>query len=405
MPLVEEDRLDAERVEQRQAAEAVGPLDRQGVLAILVVDPRGPGRPGRDSGRPSVAPGVGRGGRRDGRDRDGEPARPASRSLTRELEQRAEGGQQGDGGEGSLHGRGGPGFDARDGLDWRPTAAIVAIVRSHADRRPSRTRDRSARLAFSVSGTPVPSIRIASVARSRRSALTEVDRPLGAGDCPHFRRSLTGRGRSLSVSTVRRVATGPDRSRTRTPSIAETRSTHADPPSRAPGQGPDQDRGDRRPGLARPGDGSATWSRPGSTSSGSTSRTGPTTSTTATLAAIRAVADEAGRSIAVLQDLGGPKIRLGPIPGDAVECRLGDEFALVDDRTVRRPPPAHLHLSRAWPTTSRSATSSCSPTARWRWASTAASRAGPGWSVTLGGPAPVEAGDQPARRRPERSRP
>ena len=53
-----------------------------------------------------------------------------------------------------------------------------------------------------------------------------------------------------------------------------------------------------------------------------------------TLAAIRRVADEAGRPVAVLQDLGGPKIRLGPIPGDAVECRPGDDFALVDDRTT-----------------------------------------------------------------------
>ena len=41
--------------------------------------------------------------------------------------------------------------------------------------------------------------------------------------------------------------------------------------------------------------------------------------------------------IAVLQDLGGPKIRLGPIPGDAVECRLGEEFILVADRTSDDP--------------------------------------------------------------------
>ena len=51
------------------------------------------------------------------------------------------------------------------------------------------------------------------------------------------------------------------------------------------------------------------------------------------LRAIRAVADESGRLIAVLQDLGGPKIRLGTIPGDAVDCRLGDEFILRKDRT------------------------------------------------------------------------
>ena len=53
--------------------------------------------------------------------------------------------------------------------------------------------------------------------------------------------------------------------------------------------------------------------------------------------AIRRVSDESGRNIAVLQDLGGPKLRLGPIPGDAVECRLGDEFSLVRDRTADDP--------------------------------------------------------------------
>src|SRR5206468_4048172 len=35
----------------------------------------------------------------------------------------------------------------------------------------------------------------------------------------------------------------------------------------------------------------------------------------------------------VLKDLGGPKIRLGAIPGDAVACPLGAEFRIVTDRT------------------------------------------------------------------------
>src|SRR5436305_7432782 len=52
----------------------------------------------------------------------------------------------------------------------------------------------------------------------------------------------------------------------------------------------------------------------------------------ATLADIRALARETGRHVAVLQDLCGPKMRLGPIPGDLVECGLGDEFSLVADR-------------------------------------------------------------------------
>jgi pyruvate kinase len=52
------------------------------------------------------------------------------------------------------------------------------------------------------------------------------------------------------------------------------------------------------------------------------------------LRTVRSVADATGRSIGVLLDLGGPKIRLGPIPGDEVECPLGDEFTLVVDRTA-----------------------------------------------------------------------
>jgi len=57
----------------------------------------------------------------------------------------------------------------------------------------------------------------------------------------------------------------------------------------------------------------------------------------ATLRAIREVADASGRMLAVLQDLGGPKIRLGPIPGDSVDCQPGDEFVLTADRTSDDP--------------------------------------------------------------------
>lgn len=55
------------------------------------------------------------------------------------------------------------------------------------------------------------------------------------------------------------------------------------------------------------------------------------------LETIRAIAGQTDHRIAVLMDLGGPKIRLGPIPGDQVECRLGDEFTLVNDRTTDDP--------------------------------------------------------------------
>lgn len=51
----------------------------------------------------------------------------------------------------------------------------------------------------------------------------------------------------------------------------------------------------------------------------------------AILADIRALSRESGRHVGVLQDLCGPKMRLGPIPGDLVECPLGEEFALVTD--------------------------------------------------------------------------
>jgi pyruvate kinase len=58
---------------------------------------------------------------------------------------------------------------------------------------------------------------------------------------------------------------------------------------------------------------------------------------TTTLAVIREVAEASGRMIAVLQDLGGPKLRLGPIPGDVVDCRSDEEFVLVQDRTADDP--------------------------------------------------------------------
>ena len=57
----------------------------------------------------------------------------------------------------------------------------------------------------------------------------------------------------------------------------------------------------------------------------------------ATLRDARAAAEACGRVVAVLQDLGGPKIRLGPITGDAVECPVGEEFTLVTDRTSDDP--------------------------------------------------------------------
>jgi pyruvate kinase len=47
------------------------------------------------------------------------------------------------------------------------------------------------------------------------------------------------------------------------------------------------------------------------------------------LADVRRLSRDLGRHVAILQDLCGPKMRLGPIPGDLVECPLDEEFTLV----------------------------------------------------------------------------
>ena len=57
---------------------------------------------------------------------------------------------------------------------------------------------------------------------------------------------------------------------------------------------------------------------------------------TTVLAEIRSAGREAGRHVAVLQDLCGPKMRLGPIPCDLVECPLGEEFTLVAEAASDR---------------------------------------------------------------------
>ena len=57
----------------------------------------------------------------------------------------------------------------------------------------------------------------------------------------------------------------------------------------------------------------------------------------AVVANIRTLSREMGKHVAVLQDLCGPKMRLGSIPGDVVDCALGDEFTLVAERTSESP--------------------------------------------------------------------
>src|SRR6516164_2869563 len=57
----------------------------------------------------------------------------------------------------------------------------------------------------------------------------------------------------------------------------------------------------------------------------------------AVLAEIRKLSRQMDRHVAVLQDLCGPKMRLGQIPGDLVDCRLGEEFSLLSDRLTDSP--------------------------------------------------------------------
>jgi pyruvate kinase len=56
---------------------------------------------------------------------------------------------------------------------------------------------------------------------------------------------------------------------------------------------------------------------------------GTTDEHTLALNAIRAIGKANGCPVGVLQDLSGPKIRLGPLPGGEIECRLGEFFTLL----------------------------------------------------------------------------
>lgn len=46
---------------------------------------------------------------------------------------------------------------------------------------------------------------------------------------------------------------------------------------------------------------------------------------------IRTLSRELERHVGILQDLCGPKMRLGSIPGDVMECQLGEEYTLVSE--------------------------------------------------------------------------
>jgi pyruvate kinase len=61
---------------------------------------------------------------------------------------------------------------------------------------------------------------------------------------------------------------------------------------------------------------------------------------------IRAAASAAGREVAVLQDVPGPKLRLGPIPGDVAQLSVGSEVTLVPGETEEA---GDSRLPVAWP--------------------------------------------------------
>src|SRR5438067_2202517 len=51
-----------------------------------------------------------------------------------------------------------------------------------------------------------------------------------------------------------------------------------------------------------------------------------------TIERIRAAAERVGREVAVLQDIPGPKLRLGPVAGDVVNLEAGSRVVLTADR-------------------------------------------------------------------------
>src|SRR5947199_744897 len=64
-----------------------------------------------------------------------------------------------------------------------------------------------------------------------------------------------------------------------------------------------------------------------------------------TIERIRAAAERVGREVAVLQDIPGPKLRLGPVAGDVVNLQAGSRVVLTADRVAGDA----TRLPIAWP--------------------------------------------------------
>jgi pyruvate kinase len=66
----------------------------------------------------------------------------------------------------------------------------------------------------------------------------------------------------------------------------------------------------------------------------------------ATAARVRHAADRVGREVAILQDLPGPKLRIGPLAGGYAELRAGETLTLICGETVEGD---QTRMSVAWP--------------------------------------------------------
>ena len=65
-----------------------------------------------------------------------------------------------------------------------------------------------------------------------------------------------------------------------------------------------------------------------------------------TVERIRSASSDAGREVAVLQDVPGPKLRLGPIPGDVTQLFVGSDVSLVSGEDAET---SDSRLPVAWP--------------------------------------------------------
>ena len=63
-----------------------------------------------------------------------------------------------------------------------------------------------------------------------------------------------------------------------------------------------------------------------------------------TVGLVRSAASAAGREVAILQDVPGPKLRLGPIPGDVIQLAGGSEVVLVPGEE-EQPPDGRLPVA------------------------------------------------------------